>query len=192
MLAVSDGESPFPFDISRLLKQFTDNVSISRDDEGVIVTFKNLAPGTDLGAIRQVMENAMRSKGNEMMRRFMSAFTGEDEDDEIDDDNELDDEVEEDEDMDEDGDEDEPGFRIEDLDGGNGFKLVPDDPDDIDGLLDSMSQMFDPDVFENMMRAVSKLFGMQPRVDEEPEGEENRTKKRKQDESNTTSGYFYI
>ena len=185
-----DSPEDSPIDFSSAFDQFKNNIEISRDDEGVIIKFKNLAPGMNMDTLKSMLENMMGTGGNDMMKRFTKLMGGEDEDDD------------EDEDADEDESEDEamrddekgPGFRVEVLEEGSGFKLIPDDLAEIDELLESMKAMFDPNMFKNMMNAAFQLFGVRPQgatgANEDDDSDE-KEKRKKGGDTNMTRDYFY-
>jgi hypothetical protein len=167
--------------------QFKNNIEISRDDEGVIIKFKTLAPGMNMDMLKSMLENMMGAGGNDMMKRFTKLMGGEDEDEDEDtDEDETEDEAMRD-------DEQEPGFRVEVLEDGSGFKLIPNDPADIDELHESMKSMFDPNVFKTAMDAAFQLFGMQPQgaTDEGDDDSGDKDKRKKGGDTNMTRDYFY-
>lgn len=179
-----------PVDFSSAFDRFKDNIEISRDDEGVIIQFKNLAPGMNIDMLKSMVENMM-SKGagaNDMMKRFTKLMSGETEDE----DEDTDEDEAEDEAMSDDA--QEPGFRVETLEDGSGFKLIPDDPADIDDLLESMKSMFDPEMFRNMMNAAFQLFGIKPQdatdIGDDDDADE-KDKRKKDGDTNMTRDYFY-
>jgi len=179
-----------PIDFSSAFDQFKNNIEISRDNEGVIIQFKNLAPGMNMDMLKSMLENMMSSGSNDMMKRFTRLMGGQDEDEDEDED------VEEDESEDEAMRDEEkgPGFRVDVLEDGSGFKLIPDDLADIDELLESMKSMFDPDTFKNMMNAAFQLFGIRPSDaagKEDDESDEKDKRKKGGDDTNMTRDYFY-
>ncbi|HME55946.1 MAG TPA: hypothetical protein VKM55_27330 [Candidatus Lokiarchaeia archaeon] len=178
-----------PIDFSSAFDQFKNNVDISRDDEGVIIQFKNLAPGMNMDMLKSMLENMMGTGANDLMKRFTKLMGGQDEDEDEDED------VEEDESEDEamSGETQEPGFRVETLEDGSGFKLIPDDPADIDELLESMKNMFDPEMFKNMLNAAFQLFGIKPQdaAGTEDDDSDDKDKRKKGGDTNMTRDYFY-
>jgi hypothetical protein len=179
---VKDAEDPTDF--GGMLDQFKDNITLAKDAEGIIITFKTLAPGMTLEMLKSMMENMMGAGGKDLMKRFSGMMgIGEDE------------ESEEPESEDGAGDEDEgPGFRVEILAEGTGLKLIPDDPAQIDEFLESIKAIFDPEMFKKMMMSVTQLFGGQfpgfpgagTKVD--PATKESR---KKGTDTNMTRDYFY-
>ncbi|NMC06788.1 MAG: hypothetical protein GYA24_16340 [Candidatus Lokiarchaeota archaeon] len=179
-----------PTDFGGMLDQFKENISITKDAEGVIIKFKALAPGVTLDALKSMMENMMGACGKDIMRQFKGLMGAGDDDD---DDDPGSTGSEDDEDGD--GGEDQgPGFRVETLPDETGLKLIPDDPAQIDEFHDSIKAIFDPELFQNMMRGVMQLFGGQfpgfpevvPRND--PAKKEER---KKGADTNMTRDYFY-
>jgi hypothetical protein len=174
-----------PVDFSSAFDRFKDNVEISRDDEGVIIQFKNLAPSMNMDMLKSMLENMM-DKGagaNDMMKRFTKLMSGEteDEDEDADEDEAMSDEAQE------------PGFRVETLEDGSGFKLIPNDPADIDDLLESMKSMFDPEMFRNMMNTAFQLFGIKPQDADigNDDDTDEKDKRKKGGDTNMTRDYFY-
>jgi hypothetical protein len=179
---VKDAEDPTDF--GGMLDQFKENITITKDEEGIIVKFKALAPGMTLETLKSMMENMMGAGGKDIMKQFKNMMgAGNDEDSEDDDSEEN-----------EDGEDEEPGFRVEILADSTGLKLIPDDPAQIDEFLESIKAIFDPDMFKNMMRSVMQLFGGQfpgfpganPKAD--PATKESR---KKGTDTNMTNDYFY-
>lgn len=167
-----------------MLDQFKQNVMISKDDEGIILKFKVLAPGMTLESLKSMMENMMGAGGSDIMKRFSDMMGA------------GSDEGPEDPDSD-DGDGNEeggPGFRVEIIEDGTGLKLIPDDPAQIDEFLESIKAIFDPQMFQQMMQSVFQLFGMQgPGAPGSPGGGSPASKedKKKGTDTNMTRDYFY-
>ncbi len=137
---VKDAEDPT--DLGGMLDQFKENITITKDNDGIIIKFKTLAPGMTLESLKSMMESMMGAGGKDLMKRFSSMMgTGDDED--------SDDSDSED---DEDGEDEGPGFHVEILADGSGLKLIPDDPAQIDEFLESIKAIFDP---ENRTPAVA-------------------------------------
>ncbi|MEX2684735.1 MAG: hypothetical protein Q6373_024395 [Candidatus Sigynarchaeota archaeon] len=179
-----DGDSE---DLGGMLGQFKENITISRDDEGIILKFKALAPGMTLESLKSMMEGMMGAGGKDMLKQFQDMMSA-GEDDDLEDAGSPDDE--------DDGDDEEngPGFRVEILADGTGLKLIPDDPEQIDEFLESIKAIFDPEMFQKMMRAVFQLFGMQgPGAPGSLEGGSPPKKgdKKKGTDTNMTWDYFY-
>ncbi len=179
---VKDAEDPTDF--GGMLDQFKENIAISKDNEGIVVKFKTLAPGMTLETLKSMMENMMGAGGKDLMKRFSSMMGAGDDEDSDDSDPE-------------DGKDDEsegPGFHVEILADGTGLKLIPDDPAQIDEFLESIKAIFDPQMFNNMMKSMMQLFGNQfpgfPGVGSkiDPAAKENR---KKGTDTNMTRDYFY-
>nr|MDO8088068.1 hypothetical protein [Candidatus Sigynarchaeum springense] len=176
-----------PTDFGGLLDQFKKNITITKDDEGVILKFKALAPGMTLESLKSMMEGMMGAGGKDIMKQFQDMMgAGDDEDSK--------DSASEDDENDADGEERTPGFRVEILADKTGLKLIPDDPAEIDEFLESIKAIFDPEMFQKMMRSVFQLFGMQgPGAPGLLGGGSPPTKedKKKGSDTNMTRDYFY-
>jgi hypothetical protein len=206
-MAGDDFGNGLPFDFSSILDGFKENIEISKDREGVIIRFKKMVPGMNLEQLKNSMEGFMNMR-NVNPSKLMKSMFGKANDDEDDM-----------EDEDEDADDEEqygPGFTIETLESDDGFKLIPNDPAEIDDLYDSLSQMFNPEFFKQMMQAAMQMFGgifkglgnPDAPDDEEPDDDEdavdaprkkgptppsgdNPFKGKKRKDSNMAGDYFY-
>jgi hypothetical protein len=176
-----------PTDYGGMLDQFKENITISKDKDGILVKFKKLAPSMSLETLKSMMENMMGAGGKDLMKQF-SSIMGKDEDDDGD-------EVEaEDDDEGSDEEDEGPGFKVEILEDGTGLKLVPDDPAQIDEFMESIKAIFDPAMFKNMMQAVSQLFGIQsPGMQGTGTGmdPEDKEKRKAGTDTNMSRDYFY-
>ncbi len=173
-----------PAGIGGMLNQFKDNIDISKDDEGVIIKFKTLAPGVTLESLKSMMESMMGAGGKDLRKQFsqmMGAGDNEDSDDSGSEDD-ADDEGEG------------SGFHVEILADGTGLKLIPDDPSQIDEFLESIKAIFDPEMFKKLMSSVFQLFGMQGTGAPGLFGGGNpptKEEKKKGTDTNMTRDYFY-
>ncbi len=189
---------PFPFDFSSLFNKLKENIDVTKDGDAIIIKFKEVAPGVSMDMLKDMIENAMSSKGKNPFDLLSNA--GSDDDDDAN--------AEDDGGDDEDGSY-EPGFKVESLEDGTGLKLIPDDPDDIDEFYNSITQLFDPEMFKEAMSAAFKMLGnMLPgfgnmfggddgsNADGENAGEDSNKKTKKKpggDDSDSTMSpdYFY-
>ncbi|MHA1369976.1 MAG: hypothetical protein ACTSWN_08190 [Promethearchaeota archaeon] len=147
------------FDVDDLFKMISENIELSRDYEGVIIRYKNLPPGMDLENIRVLIENIMNLRMNGMMKNMMRMF-GAFSDDDSDSEDGFDDDYYDDEDFDEYDNDDDlvDRIRIDVLPEGDGFKIIPDDPLDIDEIYDNFKAIMDPGAFQNLLKVFSKFF----------------------------------
>ncbi len=173
-----------PTDFGGMLNQFKENITITKDNEGIIIKFKMLAPGMTLETLKSMMENMMGAGGKDIMKQFKDMMgAGDDEDSE-----------DSDSDDDEGGEDEGPGFHVDFLPDRTGLKLIPDDPSQIDEFLESIKAIFDPETFKKMMRSVFQLFGTQgPGAIGLMGGANPPTKeeKKKGTDTNMTRDYFY-
>ncbi len=171
-----------PTDFDGMLDQFKENITISRDNEGVIMKFKVLAPGMTLETLKSMMESMMGAGGKDLREQFSKMMdAGDDEDSDDSDDGE-------------DGEDEGSGFHVEILADRTGLKLIPDDPAEIDAFLESIKAIFDPEMFKKMMSSVFQLFGVQgPGAPGILDGGSPPTKeeKKKGTDTNMTRDYFY-
>jgi hypothetical protein len=176
---VKDAEDPTDF--GGMLNQFKENITITKDNDGIIIKFKTLAPGMTLETLKSMMENMMGAGRKDMMKRFSSMMGAGDDEDSEDSDTEDD----------EDGEDEGPGFHVEILADGSGLKLIPDDPTQIDEFLESIKAIFDPETFKKMMSSVFQLFGSSAPGFMGGTNPPTKEEKKKGTDTNMTRDYFY-
>nr|MDO8113901.1 hypothetical protein [Candidatus Sigynarchaeota archaeon] len=182
-------DDDMPFDFSSLFDQFKENIKITKDknNDAVIIQFKKMAPGVSIDMLKSMIENTLGAGSKNMMKKFSKLMN---------DDEEKGDEDQAEDDDEADGEEEDsgPGFRVDTLEDGTGFRLVPNDPADLDELYDSINSMFDPEMFTKMMSAAFQLFGLQPpgpAGTPPPDDKNVKENKKKGDDTNMTRDYFY-
>ncbi|MHA1998749.1 MAG: hypothetical protein ACTSU9_11555 [Promethearchaeota archaeon] len=143
------GFGGMPFDFDSIINQLKENIDVFKEEDGIIIIFKQMMPGMNLEMMKGMIENMMNSK---KMGMLSSMFSGDQEDDD-------DGEAEFNEKFGiEDDDDAGPGFSIEVLPSDNGFKLIPDNPMDIDEMFESINNLFDPELFKKMMEQVMEMM----------------------------------
>ncbi|MFX0100821.1 MAG: hypothetical protein ACFFCS_14695 [Candidatus Hodarchaeota archaeon] len=55
--------------------------------------------------------------------------------------------------------EDEYNVRVDVLEDGTGFKIIPENPQDIDKIFDSLQKLFDPSFFQEVVNAFMQYMG---------------------------------
>ncbi|MBD3186367.1 hypothetical protein GF325_06020 [Candidatus Bathyarchaeota archaeon] len=175
-----------PFDISEVFKQFKENIEIIKDDEGIIIKYKEIVPGLNLEMLKGMLEKAIGSGKLDMVNDML--FGGQDgmEGNVIEDDPE--------DDL-----EDQTEFDIIVLEDEQGLKLIPHDPADLDDMHETITQMFNPEFFEQAIKSVFQFIQEQlgnmlgGHDDELAQGKNDDAEDEFEDQgdSNTTGDYFY-